>query len=103
MQLICFAWVQALVQEGKVRCVGIAADTAATIARAHAVHPVATVSLEWSLWRPRALDDVVSASRNRGIAILAKNPCGAGLMDARRVEREHVRCGDGLTSPGTSG
>ncbi|XP_027166120.1 IN2-2 protein-like [Coffea eugenioides] len=39
-----------LVEEGKVRCIGLSEASPETIRRAHAVHPITAVQLEWSLW-----------------------------------------------------
>ena len=44
------ALLQALVKEGKVKYLGLSEATAEEIRRAHAIHPISAVQLEWSLW-----------------------------------------------------
>lgn len=68
--------VQELILEGKVRYVGLAVDDTELLKRACMIHPLACVCLEWSLWKPRSLDKVVSVARKYGLLILAKDPLG---------------------------
>ena len=52
-----------LVQEGKVKYVGLSEASADTIRRAHAVHPVTAVQLEWSLWTRDIEEDIIPVCR----------------------------------------
>ena len=70
----------ALVQQGKVRHLGVSEVTAAQLRRAAAVHPIAAVQLEWSLmWREPELD-VLPAARQLGVGVVPYSPLGRGLL-----------------------
>ena len=61
-------WVQVgemkkLVEEGKVKYLGLSEANAATIRRAHAVHPITAVQLEWSLWSRDVEDEIIPTCR----------------------------------------
>ncbi|MCP3800415.1 aldo/keto reductase [Allokutzneria sp. A3M-2-11 16] len=72
-----------LVAEGKVRYLGLSEASAATIRRAHAVHPIAAVQTEWSLWTREIEDEVVPACRELGIGIVPYSPLGRGFLTGR--------------------
>lgn len=69
-----------LVEEGKVRYLGISEASPEEIRRAHAVHPISAVQLEWSLWSRSAEADVIPLCRELGIAIVAYSPLGRGFL-----------------------
>jgi aryl-alcohol dehydrogenase-like predicted oxidoreductase len=70
-----------LVQAGKVRHIGISEASAATIERAHKVHPLAAVQSEYSLWsRDPEHNDVLATCRKLGIAFVAYSPLGRGFL-----------------------
>ncbi|SHM54349.1 Predicted oxidoreductase [Pseudomonas asturiensis] len=70
-----------LVKAGKVRHIGICEASAATIDRAHKVHPLAAVQSEYSLWsRDPEHDDVLATCRRLGIAFVAYSPLGRGFL-----------------------
>ncbi|OAA27462.1 Aldo/keto reductase family protein [Frankia sp. EI5c] len=69
-----------LVAEGKVRHLGISEASAATIRRAHAVHPVSALQSEWSLWTRRIEDEIVPTCRELGIGIVPYSPLGKGIL-----------------------
>ena len=52
-----------LVEEGKVKYLGLSEANAATIRRAHAVHPITAVQLEWSLWSRDVEDEIIATCR----------------------------------------
>ncbi|KAH0909749.1 hypothetical protein HID58_033070 [Brassica napus] len=58
-----------LVEEGKIKYVGLSEASASTIRRAHAVHPITAVQLEWSLWTRDAEEEVIPTCRELGIGI----------------------------------
>lgn len=70
-----------LVRAGKVRYIGLSEAGAQTLRRAHAVHPIAAVQNEWSLWS-RDLEDngQLDAARECGTAIVAFSPLGRGFL-----------------------
>jgi aryl-alcohol dehydrogenase-like predicted oxidoreductase len=70
-----------LVEAGKVRHLGISEAAPATIRRAHAVHPLAAVQTEYSLWTRDPEDDGVLATvRELGIGFVAYSPLGRGFL-----------------------
>ncbi len=70
----------ALVRAGKTRAIGLSEASAATLRRAHAVHPLASVQSEYSLWTRDPEDDVLAACRELGIGFLAYSPLGRGFL-----------------------
>ena len=52
-----------LVEEGKVKYIGLSEASASTIRRAHAVHPITAVQLEWSLWSRDVEADIIPTCR----------------------------------------
>ncbi|MGH6762148.1 MAG: aldo/keto reductase [Phyllobacterium sp.] len=69
-----------LVSEGKVRTLGLSEASAATIRRAHAVHPIAAVQSEYSLWSREPETDVLAVCRELGIGFVPYSPLGRGLL-----------------------
>ncbi|KAJ9555869.1 hypothetical protein OSB04_010483 [Centaurea solstitialis] len=69
-----------LVEEGKIKYIGLSEACAATIRRAHAVHPITAVQLEWSLWTRDAEDEVIPTCRELGIGIVPFAPLGSGFL-----------------------
>jgi aryl-alcohol dehydrogenase-like predicted oxidoreductase len=60
-----------LVEEGKIKYIGLSEACASTIRRAHAVHPLTAVQLEWSLWSRDVEEDIIPTCRCR---IFRKHP-----------------------------
>lgn len=73
-----------LVEEGKIRYIGLSEASPDTIRRAHAVHPITAVQLEWSLWTRDAEDSVIPTCRELGIGIVAFSPLGRGFLASGR-------------------
>ena len=72
-----------LVREGKVRAIGLSEVSAATLRRAHAVHPVAAVQSEYSLWTRNPEVAVLDACRELGAGFVAFSPLGRGFLAGR--------------------
>ncbi|MFG2958266.1 aldo/keto reductase [Streptomyces sp. NPDC048291] len=72
-----------LVAEGKVRHIGLSEASAETIRRANAVHPVAAVQTEYSLWTRDPEDEVLPACRELGIGFVPYSPLGRGFLAGR--------------------
>ena len=72
-----------LVQQGKVARVGLCEVSAATLRRAHAVHPVAAVQTEYSLWTRDVETEVLPTCRELGIGLVAYSPLGRGFLTGR--------------------
>ncbi|CAA3005206.1 probable aldo-keto reductase 2 [Olea europaea subsp. europaea] len=71
-----------LVEEGKVKYIGLSEASASTIRRAHAVHPITAVQLEWSLWTRDVEEDIIPICRELGIGIVAYSPLGRGFLSS---------------------
>jgi aryl-alcohol dehydrogenase-like predicted oxidoreductase len=72
-----------LVKEGKIAAIGLSEVSAATLREAHAVHPVAALQSEYSLWERGAENDVLPTAQALGTAFVAYSPLGrAFLTDA---------------------
>ncbi|MBQ1023779.1 aldo/keto reductase [Micromonospora sp. C95] len=69
-----------LVTAGKVRHIGLSEASAATIRRAHAIHPVAAVQTEYSLWTRDPEADVLPTLRELGIGLVPYSPLGHGFL-----------------------
>lgn len=69
-----------LVAAGKVGHLGLSEAAADTIRRAHAVHPIAAVQSEWSLWSRDIEDEVVPVCRELGIGLVPYSPLGRGFL-----------------------
>ena len=83
-----------LVQQGKIRYVGLSEAWIDTIRRAHAVHPVTALQSEYSLWT-RDQEEVLPVLRELGIGLVAYSPIGRGfLTGALRTEADIERLDD---------
>ncbi|WEZ84986.1 aldo/keto reductase [Rhizobium sp. 32-5/1] len=72
-----------LVREGKVRALGLSEASAATIRRAHAVHPIAAVQSEYSLWTREPEENVLDTCRELGIGFVPFSPLGRGMLTGK--------------------
>ena len=69
-----------LVKEGKVRWLGLSEAAPATIRRAQAVHPIAALQTEYSLWSRDPEDELLALTRELGITFVAYSPLGRGFL-----------------------
>jgi len=69
-----------LVEQGKVRRLGLSEAAPATIRRAQAVHPIAALQTEYSLWSRDPEDDILPTCRELGIGFVAYSPLGRGFL-----------------------
>lgn len=69
-----------LVEEGKIRFLGLSEAGGDTIRRANAVHPIAAVQSEYSLWSRDIEDEVLPTVRELGITLVAYSPLGRGFL-----------------------
>jgi aryl-alcohol dehydrogenase-like predicted oxidoreductase len=79
---------KSLVEAGKVRFLGISEASSATIARAHAVHPIAALQSEYSLWTRDPEDGVLETCRQLGIGFVAYSPLGRGFLTDESANRD---------------
>jgi aryl-alcohol dehydrogenase-like predicted oxidoreductase len=69
-----------LVEQGKVRYLGLSEAGPETIERAYQVHPLASLETEYSLWSRDIEGDIISTCRKLGMAIMAYSPLGRGFL-----------------------
>ncbi|KAK7285121.1 hypothetical protein RJT34_19881 [Clitoria ternatea] len=86
-----------LVEEGKVRYIGLSEASSDTIRRAHAVHPITALQIEWSLWTRDIEDEIVPLCRELGIGIVPYSPLGRGFFGRKGV-LESVSVDSSLTA-----
>ncbi|MBN9744055.1 MULTISPECIES: aldo/keto reductase [unclassified Amycolatopsis] len=83
-----------LVQAGKVRHLGLSEASAQTVRRAHAVHPIAALQSEWSLWTRGLEAEIAPACRELGIGIVPFSPLGRGFLTGRYRSTETMADND---------
>lgn len=83
-----------LVQEGKIDRIGLCEVSAATLRRAHAVHPVTAVQTEYSLWSRDVEAEVLPACRELGIGFVPYSPLGRGFLTGRFQDGAEFEDGD---------
>jgi aryl-alcohol dehydrogenase-like predicted oxidoreductase len=69
-----------LVQQGKVRFLGLSEASAETVRRAHAVHPISALQTEYSLWSRDVEDEILPTLRELGIGFVPYSPLGRGFL-----------------------
>ena len=94
-----------LVEQGKVRFLGLSEAGVDTIRRAHAVHPIAALQTEYSLWCRFVEDDILPVCRELGIGFVPYSPLGRGMLTGAIVtakdlpendrRKDHPRFHDG--------
>ena len=83
-----------LVAAGKVRHLGLSEASAQTIRRAHAVHPIAAVQTEYSLWSRDVEAEVLPTLKELGIGLVAYSPLGRGFLTGRYTSMADYSAGD---------
>jgi aryl-alcohol dehydrogenase-like predicted oxidoreductase len=69
-----------LVKEGKIKGIGLSEVSAATIRKAHAIHPITAIQSEYSLWSREPEEEVLQTCKELGIAFVAYSPLGRGFL-----------------------
>ncbi|MFC4591995.1 aldo/keto reductase [Sphaerisporangium corydalis] len=87
-----------LVQEGKVRHLGLSEVTAPELHAAHSVHPIAALQSEWSLFTRDVETSVIPAAAQLGVALIAYAPLGRGLLTGTLAGAQRPNTDD----PGTA-
>ncbi|PLX61002.1 aldo/keto reductase [Sedimenticola selenatireducens] len=75
-----------LVAEGKIRAIGLSEVSADTLRRAHAIHPVAAVQTEYSLWTRNPEIAVLEACRELGVTFVAFSPLARGFLTGKLTD-----------------
>ncbi|MFJ7072983.1 aldo/keto reductase [Streptomyces sp. NPDC098781] len=83
-----------LVREGKVRHLGLSEVTARELRDAHAVHPIAAVQSEWSLFSRDIEANVVPAARDLGVTLVPYSPLGRGFLTGSFARAEDLTSDD---------
>jgi aryl-alcohol dehydrogenase-like predicted oxidoreductase len=83
-----------LVQQGKIRHIGLSEAAPDTIRRAHATHPITAVQSEYSLWSRDLEAEVLPTLRELGIGLVAYSPIGRGFLAGRFTEPSQLDEGD---------
>jgi aryl-alcohol dehydrogenase-like predicted oxidoreductase len=83
-----------LVEQGKVRHLGLSEAGAETIRRAHATHPIAAVQTEYSMWTRDLESEVLPTLRELGIGLVAYSPLGRGFLSGRFTNPEELAADD---------
>lgn len=83
-----------LIEQGKVRALGLCEAAPATVRRAHKVHPLAAVQSEYSLLYRTEAEETLAACRELGISFVAYSPLGRGFLTGQIQKREDLPEGD---------
>ncbi len=83
-----------LVEQGKVRFLGLSEASPATLRRAAAVHPIAALQTEYSLWSRDPEDEILPTCRELGIGFVAYSPLGRGFLTGQITKFEDLDADD---------
>ena len=84
-----------LVEAGKTRLIGLSEVSAATLRKAHAVHPIAAIQCEYSLWtRNPEENGILDACQELGIALVCYSPVGRGFLANATVDSDTLEASD---------
>ncbi|XP_027364950.1 perakine reductase-like isoform X1 [Abrus precatorius] len=75
-----------LVEEGKIKYIGLSEASPDAIRRAHAIHPITALQMEWSLWSREIEDELVPLCRELGIGIVPFSPLGKGFFAGKAIK-----------------
>lgn len=88
------AELKALVAEGKIKYIGLSECTADELRRAHDVHPITAIQIEWSIATRDVEAKLVPTARELGVGIVAYSPLNRGLLSRTFTTREEMKDGD---------
>ena len=83
-----------LVREGKIRAIGLSECSAATLRRACAVHPIAALQSEWSLWERGVEAEIAPTARELGVTFVPFSPLGRGFLTGSVPRAEELPSSD---------
>ena len=83
-----------LVEQGKVRYLGLSEAGAKTIRRAHATHPITALQTEYSLWTRDPEDEILGVCRELGIGFVAYSPLGRGFLTGQFKKFDDIPAND---------
>jgi len=85
------AELKALVAEGKIKYIGLSECTADELRRAHDVHPITAIQIEWSIATRDVEAKLVPTARELGVGIVAYSPLNRGLLSRTFTTREEMK------------
>jgi aryl-alcohol dehydrogenase-like predicted oxidoreductase len=83
-----------LVEQGKVRHLGLSEASATSLRRAAAVHPITALQSEWSLWTRDLEAEVLGVARELGVGIVPYSPLGRGFLTGAITSRDQLDADD---------
>jgi aryl-alcohol dehydrogenase-like predicted oxidoreductase len=83
-----------LVKEGKIKSIGLSEVDAATLRRAHKVHPITALQTEYSLWSREPEEEIFEVCKELGITFVAYSPLGRGFLTGTIKSRADLEAGD---------
>ena len=83
-----------LVKQGKVKYIGLSEVDAATIRRAHKIHPITALQSEYSLWSREPEQELFDVCKELGITFVSYSPLGRGFLSGAIKSREDMEAGD---------
>jgi len=83
-----------LVAAGKVRFLGLSEASPATLRRAHAVHPIAALQTEYSLWTRDVEAEILPTCRELGVTLVAYSPLGRGFLTGKLASLDDLAAND---------
>jgi aryl-alcohol dehydrogenase-like predicted oxidoreductase len=83
-----------LVQEGKIRAIGLSEVSSTTLRRAHSVHPISAVQSEYSLWSRTPEREILKTCQKLGVGFVAYSPLGRGFLTGHIRSNNDLKEGD---------
>lgn len=83
-----------MVEEGKIKAIGLCEVSAATLQKAHAIHPIAALQTEYSLWTRNPEIAVLETCRELGTAFVAFSPLARGFLSGQLKDKNELVDGD---------
>ena len=83
-----------LVEQGKIRGIGLSEVSSATLRKTHAIYPVSAVQTEYSIWSREPEDDILQTCKELGVAFVAYSPLGRGFLTGQIKKFEDLDQGD---------
>jgi aryl-alcohol dehydrogenase-like predicted oxidoreductase len=83
-----------LVEQGKIKYIGLSEVNAETLRRAHAVHPITALQTEYSLWSREPEQELFDVCKELGITFVAYSPLGRGFLTGAIKNRADLETGD---------
>jgi aryl-alcohol dehydrogenase-like predicted oxidoreductase len=83
-----------LVEQGKVRALGLSEVSVVTLKRAQAIHPISAVQTEYSLWSRDPEREILNYCKENGVAFVAYSPLGRGFLTGQITKPEDLAADD---------